>query len=46
MNAGGTILTFELEGGRSRCFDVLRKLQIVDISNNLGDTKSLVTHPA
>ena len=46
MTAGGTILTFELEGGRARCFDVLRKLQIVDISNNLGDTKSLITHPA
>ena len=46
MTAGGTILTFELEGGRERCFDVLRKLQIVDISNNLGDTKSLITHPA
>ncbi len=46
MAAGGTILTFELEGGRARCFDVLRKLQIVDISNNVGDTKSLITHPA
>lgn len=46
MKAGGTIVAFELEGGRERCFDVLRRLSIVDISNNLGDTKSLITHPA
>lgn len=46
MTGGGTILTFELDGGRQRSFDVLRKLQIVDISNNVGDTKSLITHPA
>ncbi len=46
MKAGGTVVTFELEGGRQRSFDVLRRLGIVDISNNLGDTKSLITHPA
>ncbi len=46
MKAGGTVVTFELDGGRQRCFDVMRRLGIVDISNNLGDTKSLITHPA
>jgi O-succinylhomoserine sulfhydrylase len=44
--AGGTMVTFEVEGGKARAFEVLRRLQIIDISNNLGDTKSLMTHPA
>jgi O-succinylhomoserine sulfhydrylase len=40
-------VTFELAGGtKERAFEVLDKLQIVDISNNLGDAKSLITHPA
>lgn len=46
MSGGGTIVTFELEGGTPRCFEVLNRLRVVDISNNLGDTKSLATHPA
>lgn len=49
MDAGGTVLTFELAGdgpGRDRAFAVLDRLQVVDISNNLGDAKSLITHPA
>ena len=46
MAAGGTMVTFELEGGKKAAFDLLRNLQIIDISNNLGDAKSLVTHPA
>lgn len=46
MSGGGTVLTFELDGGRTRAFEVLDALQVVDISNNLGDAKSLVTHPA
>ena len=33
-------------GGKQRAFEVLDKLQLIDISNNLGDAKSLVTHPA
>ncbi|PRC61609.1 hypothetical protein C6A85_07655, partial [Mycobacterium sp. ITM-2017-0098] len=33
-------------GTKERAFEVLDKLQIVDISNNLGDAKSLITHPA
>jgi O-succinylhomoserine sulfhydrylase len=46
MSAGGTVVTFEVEGGRSGAFGVLDRLRLVDISNNLGDAKSLVTHPA
>jgi O-succinylhomoserine sulfhydrylase len=47
MTGGGTVVTFELKGGsKDRAFEVLDKLQIVDISNNLGDSKSLITHPA
>ncbi|MFD6895762.1 O-succinylhomoserine sulfhydrylase [Rhodococcus sp. NPDC060086] len=50
MSGGGTILTFELDApegeGKKRAFELLNKLRIVDISNNLGDTKSLITHPA
>jgi O-succinylhomoserine sulfhydrylase len=46
MTAGGTLVSFELEGGRDRAFGFLKQLQVIDISNNLGDTKSLITHPA
>ena len=46
MSAGGTVVTVELEGGRERAFGVIDRLQIADISNNLGDVKTLVTHPA
>jgi O-succinylhomoserine sulfhydrylase len=47
MTGGGTVVTFELKGGtKERAFEVLDKLQVVDISNNLGDSKSLITHPA
>ncbi len=46
MKSGGTMVTFEVEGGKPRAFDVLRNLCLVDISNNLGDAKSLMTHPA
>ncbi len=46
MTAGGTMVTFEVAGGKKAAFDLLRNLQIIDISNNLGDAKSLVTHPA
>jgi O-succinylhomoserine sulfhydrylase len=40
------MITFEVEGGKARAFDALRRLSIIDISNNLGDAKSLITHPA
>ena len=46
MRLGGTMVTFEVEGGKKHAFDVLRHLGIIDISNNLGDAKSLMTHPA
>jgi O-succinylhomoserine sulfhydrylase len=46
MKSGGTMVTFEVEGGKKKAFDVLRNLKLIDISNNLGDAKSLMTHPA
>ncbi|POX91229.1 O-succinylhomoserine sulfhydrylase [Mycobacterium kansasii] len=50
MSGGGTVVTFALDAPESaakqRAFEVLDKLALIDISNNLGDAKSLVTHPA
>jgi O-succinylhomoserine sulfhydrylase len=46
MSAGGTVVTFEVDGGKDPAFAALNRLQVIDISNNLGDAKSLVTHPA
>lgn len=46
MSGGGTVVTFEIDGGKAEAFAVLDALEIIDISNNLGDAKSLVTHPA
>lgn len=48
MSGGGTVVTFELAGddGKKRAFEVLNRLRIIDISNNLGDAKTLITHPA
>ena len=46
MDRGGTVVTFVLEGGRERAFGFLNALELIDISNNLGDAKSLITHPA
>ncbi|MBF6329087.1 O-succinylhomoserine sulfhydrylase [Nocardia transvalensis] len=52
MKGGGTVVTFELVAGnendaaKKRAFEVLNRLRIIDISNNLGDAKTLVTHPA
>jgi O-succinylhomoserine sulfhydrylase len=46
MRLGGTMVTFEVAGGKAKAFDVLRNLGLIDISNNLGDAKSLITHPA
>ena len=45
MKAGGTIMAFDLES-RSKAFAFLNSLQIVDISNNLADAKSLAVHPS
>ncbi|OLT20520.1 O-succinylhomoserine sulfhydrylase [Ornithinimicrobium sp. CNJ-824] len=46
MTGGGTVVTFTLDGGRAEAFRFMNTLQVVDISNNLGDAKSLTTHPA
>ena len=46
MASGGTIITFEVLGGKKQAFGLLRNLKLIDISNNLGDTKSLITHPS
>jgi O-succinylhomoserine sulfhydrylase len=50
MSGGGTVVTFELDvpdrAAKQRAFEVLDGLQLINISNNLGDSKSLVTHPA
>ncbi len=46
MKHGGTLVTFELHGGKSAAFAFMNALSLIAISNNLGDAKSLVTHPA
>jgi O-succinylhomoserine sulfhydrylase len=46
MSSGGTMIAFDVKGGKRGAFDALRALQVVKISNNLGDAKSLVTYPA
>ncbi len=46
MEQGGTVIALELEGGREAAFKFLNALEIVVISNNLGDAKSIITHPA
>ena len=43
---GGTIVAFNVKGGKDLAFKIMNKLEIIDISNNLGDVKSLITHPA
>ena len=42
---GGTILSFKIKGKKKEAFKFINKLKIFDISNNLGDAKSIVTHP-
>ncbi|WP_298281613.1 O-succinylhomoserine sulfhydrylase [Acidocella sp.] len=46
MSGGGTMVTFEVEGGKDGAFRLMNALRIVTISNNLGDARSLATHPA
>ena len=46
MAAGGGVLSFRTGGGRARAFAVANRLRLVTITNNLGDAKSLITHPA
>jgi O-succinylhomoserine sulfhydrylase len=46
MSAGGTLVTFEVAGGQAAAYQVMNALRLLRVSNNLGDSKSLVTHPA
>jgi O-succinylhomoserine sulfhydrylase len=46
MHGGSTLVAFEVKGGKAAAFRVLNELKLAKISNNLGDAKSLVTHPA
>lgn len=46
MSRGGTVFALDFEGGKEASFKFMNKLEIVKISNNFGDAKSLVTHPA
>lgn len=46
MAGGGNMIAFRPRGGKAGAFRMLNALKLVDISNNLGDSKSLITHPA
>ncbi|MCP4316638.1 MAG: O-succinylhomoserine sulfhydrylase [Hyphomicrobiales bacterium] len=46
MSGGSTLISFEMNGGKKAAFDFENGLEIIQISNNLGDAKSLITHPA
>jgi O-succinylhomoserine sulfhydrylase len=46
MKAFGPIFSFVLDGGRAQAMGLLNALQLIDISNNIGDSRSLMTHPA
>lgn len=46
MGKGGTVLSIEVKGGKDAAFKLLNALEVARISNNLGDAKSIVTHPA
>ena len=46
MSGSSTLLAFEVKGGRNGAFKFLNALKLIDISNNLGDSKSLACHPS
>ena len=46
MKTGSTLVALEIAGGKAGAFRFMNALRIVRISNNLGDAKSLITHPA
>jgi O-succinylhomoserine sulfhydrylase len=46
MSGGGTLVAFEMAGGKAAAFAVMNAFRLIAISNNLGDSKSLATHPA
>jgi O-succinylhomoserine sulfhydrylase len=45
MGSGGTLVAFDIKGGKEAAFRFMNALQIITISNNLGDAKSIATHP-
>jgi O-succinylhomoserine sulfhydrylase len=45
MDGGGGVVTFDIAGGKTAAFNFANALKLIDISNNLGDAKSLLTHP-
>jgi O-succinylhomoserine sulfhydrylase len=45
MKAGSTLVAFDLKGGKNAAFAFQNALETIDISNNLGDAKSLICHP-
>jgi O-succinylhomoserine sulfhydrylase len=46
MGSGGTLLAFDIKGGKEAAFQFMNALDIIKISNNLGDAKTIATHPA
>jgi O-succinylhomoserine sulfhydrylase len=46
MDSAGPIFAFEVDGGRKQAHGLLDALQLIDISNNIGDARSLMTHPS
>ena len=46
MGSGGTLLAFDIKGGKEAAFRFMNALEIIKISNNLGDAKTIATHPA
>ena len=46
MDGGGGVVTFEIDGAKKEAFKFENGLRLIDISNNLGDAKSIITHPA
>ena len=46
LTKGGTTLAIELKGSKADAFSLMNRLEVIDISNNLGDSRSLITHPA
>ncbi len=45
QSQGGTMVAFKIKGSKKEAFKFINALKLFDVSNNLGDTKSLVTHP-
>ena len=46
MKNGSSLISFSVKGGQKEAFAFMNKLKVIDISNNLGDSKTLITHPA